>query len=43
MFDVKNDDEISSVRENERNNSLMEELDVFISVKQKNKHSNKVD
>lgn len=41
MFDVKNDDEISSVRENERNNSLMEELDVFISVKQKNKHSNK--
>jgi len=41
MFDVKNDDEISSVRETERNNSLMEELDVFISVKQKNKHSNK--
>ena len=42
MFDVKNSDDIGPGKETERNSQLMEELDVFISVKLKPKQPSKV-
>ena len=42
MFDMKKDDNLSQTTEAEKNSQLMEALDVFISVKLKQKQSSKV-